>query len=716
VDLSTEEAKSASRVKFFEFLFGEQKGYLCIAITDPRAPKSSFRQSFFNWPDDKIKMEEYILSVENKLNVYFCINLLNKPIRKKENCLPTRLVWADLDDVHPDSFTEIPPPVVIASSLKRFQAIWRLTMLVKPEVAEEYSRRIAYAIDADKSGWDLTQLLRVPFTNNFKYKPVCEVMIERFLGTEAKPLLFESLPSTIEPVEQEPIPLEILPAGDVILKYLPVLERTQFMSLYSTEVHPQDDWSKVLWRFIHECFRAGMEMEEVFAVSLEAKCNKYARDGRPIDHLWHDVLRAAKFYKIDLLPETLELPTLIEAPHSETFLDEYREWATSVTDAAPGFHDLCMMVALSAIVSNSVRLETSIGAVVPNLWGILLGDSTLTRKTTAMRLVMDMLILMDNELIVATDGSPEGVLTALAERPNRASMFFRDEISGFFDAISRKEYLSGMAETLTHLYDVPPVYTRRLRKETIIVESPAFIFLGGGVAEKVFEVIDDSMVYSGFLPRFLVCDGEVDPSDRRPMGPPTQDNIETRSKIVSKLADFTELYSGNEVQKIGGEKVLIPKRIKATLTQEAWSKNAEIEMTMIKTAYSNPDRNLALPTFDRLSRSILKMGVIFGAIRQRPVDGAILIEEGDILNASWYAQQWGQSSINLFTNAGKKPVEKTIDKIFEWINENPGVGRQWILRRFHLTSKEATLLLDTLIERGLVRFEKRGKETRYWII
>jgi hypothetical protein len=311
------------------------------------------------------------------------------------------------------------------------------------------------------------------------------------------------------------------------------------------------------------------------------------------------------------------------------------------------------------------------------------------------------------------------LLSALSTRPNRASMFFKDEVSGFFESMARKEYLAGMQETLTALYDVPPVFTRRLRKETIIIESPAFIFLGGGVPDKIFAAIDESFVYSGFLPRFLVVDGRVEVDDRRPMGPPTEQNLKTRQTIVNKLADLTEIYSGSIVQKIGGEQVMVPKRYPARLTDDAWKLNAEFEVRMLKAADASVMRSLALPTFDRLSRSLLKIGVILGAVRQQPnlakSDQTVLIEESDIRNAAWFIQQWGQNSINLLMNAGKSANEKFIESIYDFIRMTPGALRSVIMRRFHLNSKDASLMLSTLEERGMIRTERRGKASQYWI-
>src|SRR5688572_2302265 len=108
---TTIQAKSEIRLKFFELIFQDYEGYLCIATTEPKAPKTTFKQKFFEWPKQYKAVENFILSVEQKHNVYFCVNLLTKQERRKENCVPTDVLWADLDDANPDSpaFGKLPP-------------------------------------------------------------------------------------------------------------------------------------------------------------------------------------------------------------------------------------------------------------------------------------------------------------------------------------------------------------------------------------------------------------------------------------------------------------------------------------------------------------------------------------------------------------------------------------------------------------------------------
>src|SRR5262249_34793485 len=51
---------------------------------------------------------------------------------------------------------------------------------IEPERAEELNRRLAYAMGADRSGWDLTQLLRIPGCRNYKYEGAPESRIIHF--------------------------------------------------------------------------------------------------------------------------------------------------------------------------------------------------------------------------------------------------------------------------------------------------------------------------------------------------------------------------------------------------------------------------------------------------------------------------------------------------------------------------------------------------------
>ena len=692
---------------------------MCIAAKRRQTTgtdSDTFQQWFFEWPAERTKAEELILKAEDAHDVYFCVNLLVKRNRRKEDVLPeTDLVWADLDGIDPETLDKFPPPITWRTSPGNWQAVWRMSSPVPAQQAEDYSRRMAYLVDADKSGWDLTQLLRVPMTYNLKYDPPAYIELERMLEITAKPMLFETLPTQqIRTRETAPLPEipENLDAEKIIHKYRIKLDNT-FLILFSRE--PEGDWSIVLWRFLNECFRVGMTREEVFVIALEASCNKYARDGRPPEHLWRDVLKAGEGHASYKKP-IISMPILMEKQHSLTFVDEYREWASLVTDAIPDYHNLCILIALSAIVSGSVKLDTGFGQFTPNLWGMLIGDSTITRKTTAMRLVLDFLLTMDKEWFIASDGTAEGLLNGLAARPHKTSIFHRDEVSGLFDSMGRKDYMAGMQETLTALYDSPQIYTKKLAKQTIIVERPAFVMLCGGVPGRIIECVDDEFIYSGFLPRFLISWGEAvfDENTYKPMGPADQSTLNIRPEIFNKLADLYETYTMDVETKIGGQKVLMPPVYRAKLTEEAWDLNGKFEKMLVWEAHKSSVNDLASPTMDRLSKSILKVAIILGAIRQKPDKGIVTVEEQDVINAACYVQPWGSNAIRLMLNAGKGFKEKQLDKVYFSIEDEPGIFRSDLMKKHRLDKRTADDILLTLEERGMVRKEKIHRGYAYW--
>ena len=233
---------------FFRLVLGRNSGYLCIATLNTVTRK--FSEKFFEYPKQLSLAEDFLDKVIPETNVYFCPNLFNKPRRIKENVISTPSAWSDLDRCNPANLL-VRPSVVLESSPNRYQGFWLFDDEVEPEDAEDISRRIAYyhkEDGADISGWDLTQLLRVPKSINFKYSTTPEVKIikadksfYRLEDFEVYPLLKQFKFAVDElPIIPERLTGKILldEGGD---RVPPVLLR-QF------DLDPEDgDWSQALW-------------------------------------------------------------------------------------------------------------------------------------------------------------------------------------------------------------------------------------------------------------------------------------------------------------------------------------------------------------------------------------------------------------------------------------------------------------------------------------
>ena len=711
------------RLKFFDFIFGDEIGNLCIATGNVR--RTQFKQYWFRWPADREVIGIYLNDVASRqLNVWFGVSLFNRPERKRDYAVPGNRVWADLDEVDPDNI-ELPPSVVIESSPGKYQAFWSFSNVLTPQQAQEYSRKLAYAVGADKSGWDLEQLLRVPYTNNYKYADPAPVKLLRIVGTINATEFFEKLPTVTEgyvPTEDWDNLPDIPPLEAVISAHHQVLnnptteESKTFRFLFEDVPLPTDDWSGRLWRLINICLEFDFTEEETLVIAFNAACNKYERDGRPLTHLWREVKKASqKQKKRQWRGEStpFNMPILVgDDVEEDSFISEYKSWASESTDAPEQYHELSCFIALSAIISKGLSLQIKFtDNFRPNLWGLLLGETTLSRKTTAMDMAMDIIIDLEPELILASDGSAEGLLSGLSERPSQVSIFYKDEVSGFFDSINRKDYLAGFPETLTKLYDVPKVLPRRLRKETITVVEPYFIFFGGGIRDKVYSLINDDYIFSGFIPRFLVVSSENDISRVRRTGPPTTVSTDKKNKLVNKFADLKEQYSVKVPIKIGTQVDYIDRQVRAWMKDDAWQFFGDVEEQLQKSAMESQWKDLALPTFSRMAFSMLKMGMLISASR-KPIDSSnrIEIELSELKQAAFYIQKWGKYTIELIKSSGKSKFEQQHDAAFAYIRSSPtGVTQSEFMRRFHMTSKQMKDIRETLYDRGLIDIEKQGR-------
>lgn len=155
--------KGGSTERLLEAIWGNRQGFVFL----PHKDVSDRR--WHETPGIPFDGELPKIELPDRADIYFCPVVFSKPKRKKENALPTNVLWSDLDFANPND-CRVRPSVAWESSPGRFQALWFLNREVAPEEAASLSKRIAYADGADQGGWDLTQVLRLPGTKNFKYK------------------------------------------------------------------------------------------------------------------------------------------------------------------------------------------------------------------------------------------------------------------------------------------------------------------------------------------------------------------------------------------------------------------------------------------------------------------------------------------------------------------------------------------------------------------
>ncbi|HVI77479.1 MAG TPA: DUF3987 domain-containing protein [Candidatus Acidoferrum sp.] len=709
-------------------LYGSATGYVCIAYM--RANKGDWTEEFYQYPDELGKMLERIETIASGKNMYFCPQLLSQKVRRKEYVKPCPNIWSDLDTCDPEHLF-VRPTVVIQSSPGRYQAYWTMEAPVEPDTAEDLARRIAYThaeYGADKSGWDLTQVLRIPYTDNYKYGPAPTTVLILEMARRLYRLEdFSEYPDLVT-ATQELIPfpedLEKLGRPDELLHKYRRRLMPRVWQLY--QLPPGDDWSKALWELLMLLFEAELSREEAYLIAENSACNKWARDGRP-QRLWKDVCRADENHKTILRtmgPDATapEKPLLTDEERqrvldTETFVERYIRWASKLGDAASQYHQAGAFTLLSSLVAGPVRLPTSFGVIIPNMWFMILADTTLTRKSTSMDIAMDLLMEVDSDAMLATDGSLEGLLTSLSSRPGRPSVFLRDEFTGLLEAMTKKDYMAGMAETLTKLYDGK--YQKRiLRKETIEVREPILNILAGGIRSKMQALLTDEHIASGFIPRFVFVTAQSDVQRIRPIGPPTAPNLEEREAIRLELQKIHDYYQGEEdilIAHTAGKDntvaVTVAKKWNAELSTDAWVRYNEFEREMLQFALASDSPEYLTPVYDRLAKSGLRVAVLIAASR---CESAVLVTLNDLLHAFTYVEEWRGYVADILSGIGKNVYERLMDKILNAIRNNPGFSRSVLMQRYHLDSRVANIIFDTLEQRALITAARKGRGTVYF--
>ena len=158
-------------------------------------------------------------------------------------------------------------------------------------------------------------------------------------------------------------------------------------------------------------------------------------------------------------------------------------------------------------------------------------------------------------------------------------------------------------------------------------------------------------------------------------------------------------------------------RIEASVSDDGWKLLNELEELLTRKATESPFQLLALPTFQRLFFSLLKMSMLVAITRREPKDNnTIIVEKSDIEQAAFYVQKWGKHSVKLLANAGKADVEKVLDKVIEHISDSPGCTKSSIMLRWRLSSREMKEIMETLEGRGLVEIQRKGKITKFYPI
>jgi KaiC/GvpD/RAD55 family RecA-like ATPase len=279
---------------FFDFLYGDIKGYVYLAVKNP-SNQSSWKQEFFVWPLQKKELCERVESAAGKYEVYFGPALYGDKSATKPNILGSNCLWVEFDGQIPPVLDGVPEPTItIRSSSQDHQHwYWKLDSFIQTEELEIRNRQLAIKLGSDISGWDATQVLRPPGTNNHKRQTTVQ-LLSFYQHTYAQSE-FDSLP-TPPVLKEEDVPAEIPAIEDVISQYS---FKADAWTLFKNGV-PQGSRSEGLMALGYHLAEMQLQNEEVLALLLNAdeRWGKFAGRNDQVRRLMQIVTIARNKYPI----------------------------------------------------------------------------------------------------------------------------------------------------------------------------------------------------------------------------------------------------------------------------------------------------------------------------------------------------------------------------------------------------------------------------------
>jgi hypothetical protein len=669
---------------FLDTIFGE--GHGLATIVTKGATNELTEQQFFEFPAQKEAMVA-TATMHSGDDVYYSPILFNAPRRIKENAKTVSVVYADADTCHPDNFL-LTPSVSVQTSEGNWHTYWVLDKPADPQVVALLAKKIAHAHKhqgCDTSGWNTTKLLRIPNSMNRKVGKNSPVTA----SSTGEIYSIADIESVYGDVDVEPIrhlALEPLPSGfPDLLKTLSKLQANpEITALYLEQPSGNADLSKLLWKLEMALFRQGLSPEEVFVVCRSAKCNKYHSPLRPkrLDadgDLWREVQRAASSFQQDSVAPVRVIdnsdiePTIIMSkPKFLTdeerksiegkynFIDRYVAWATGKTDGALSYQIASAFTLLSCVFSDIGYAVPKFGKMGLNLWFMVLGETTLTRKSTSRNLMLRAVRQYEKfsgyQIDIGSDATPEGLTSVLAERDKQTSLLHRDEVQGMFKDFINKTYMASAAERFTELYDGHVPVTIRSSKGKAQTERAEtnFIMYLMGITSKTADVLTTEYFRSGFLARFIYVTAPTPPRTKESEDIQQADEYEVAIRD-EELDDMIRTLSESVMfwQKRNGGGVK-PVR----LSEAAMKRFNDFKWEMGNYAENHPEKDSIEPSRQRLALSIWKCAVLL-AMYEKSEE----VNEEHILTAIYYAEEWFWNLVQMAGAISASEWQRDVDRL-----------------------------------------------------
>jgi hypothetical protein len=360
----------------------------------------------------------------------------------------------------------------------------------------------------------------------------------------------------------------------------------------------------------------------------------------------------------------------------EHFVSKYVHFGNLQTDAPMEYHEAAAL-SLLALVSRGVRgqLAPFPSGLATNLYLLLVGPTSRSRKSTAQRIGLDMGDIVYPGAALPQRATTEALIDAMASRSYMPTLWTPDEFGVQISEIYSRSFLAGFEEMLLTLYG-GDTYTYQKVSGVVTISGPHLNVLGVATPESLARAGSTAME-SGLLPRFGVIYPIILPPPR-PAGLVSSEIEDTRKELVRELREVLTYVQDEE------PKMLFTPSALSTLN-----------------SYEDNLASVGLYAA-RLPVMLYKVGMLLAL-----ADRVDTVTEDHAMMAGVIVNRWADGANNLtrILRRSKADAEFESDLEFALATLNRGDGqlhRSVVARTLKVSASTLDRIERTLIDRALI--------------
>ena len=385
------------------------------------------------------------------------------------------------------------------------------------------------------------------------------------------------------------------------------------------------------------------------------------------------------------------------------FLTDFVNWLSSITDGYYEYQVVSGLWLLSALTHGKVVLKLKQELIKPNLYMMVFGKSTTSRKSTVVNKARNIYMASSDTILYNDDFSLEGYMEMLSEQP--ISHFVRDEAAGLI-AKNHKKYNEGIFEAECAIYDGQD-YRKTLAKgrekkqREYIITKPFVTHLYATTPSNFANHMTLEDFECGYGYRFMYAHPNYK-KDRMPLEMESDNDFELWTKVISNTRKLFNYFRGSEeIQfRFDDDAIEYYNETLAKLEDEA----DEIDNDMLNSALG------------RSQVHVLKLAMLLEIGKNEP---SFVLTKNSIEVAMYMVMNYFlPTCMNIISRLQEDVKFNQIEKCISVIRRLGGTtSHKLALQHSKLKAKEFNECIETMIESDTVKvFTEKGSNAKHYLL